>query len=94
MSSLDFEVDDVDEILPPARPAPEQHLEVPRQRLDRMLRWHADLLRQLARSTDAAYRERLQRLIRHREVGIEYQRGVLCGFDRERLRRFVGGLGQ
>ena len=85
MSSLDFEldeVDEVDEILPPALPAPEQHRETPGQRLDRMLRWQADLMHQRARATDADERNRLQRLIEQRQVGIAYQRAVVARLGR------------
>lgn len=81
MIVLGFEHDDADEaeeVLPPSRPAPEQHLEMPHQRLERMLRQQADLLRQHARATDADDRERLSRLIKTREGGIEYQRRAVA----------------
>ena len=79
MSSLDFEHDEPDEVLPPAAPAPAQHCETPQQRLGRLVKQQAELVQRHLRATDADERERLARLMAQREVGLAYQRRFVQG---------------
>lgn len=79
MSSLDFENDEPDEVLPPVAPAPAQHRETPQERLDRMVRQQALLIRRHGRETDADERERLARLIAQRHLGLVWQRRFIQG---------------
>lgn len=76
MSSLDFEHDEPDEVLPWVAPAPPQHAETPQQRLARLVKLQADLVQRHHRTTDADDRERLARLIVQREAGLTYQRSI------------------